>query len=94
MKDLASFTDYFVICSGESTTQVRAIADFIEETLKKGALGLKKIKPMGVEGMSACKWVLMDYADVVVHVFEESTRDFYGLERLWLDAPRVEPKAK
>jgi ribosome-associated protein len=87
LKDISSFTDYFVICSGESTTQVRAIAEHIEESLLKDP---KKIKPFGIEGLQASKWVLMDYSDVVVHIFEKETRDFYALEMLWLDAKRIE----
>lgn len=86
MKGLTSFTDYFVICSGDSSTQLKTIADHIKETLSKAPLG---ISPIGVEGKAHGRWVLMDYNDVVVHVFETETRDFYGLERLWLDAPRV-----
>lgn len=87
LKDISSFTDYFVICSGESTTQVRAIAEHIEESLLKDQ---KKIRPFGIEGLQASKWVLMDYSDVVVHIFEKETRDFYALEMLWLDAKRIE----
>ena len=87
LKELSSFTDYFVICSGESTTQVRSIAEHIEESLLKA---LKKTKPIGIEGLKASKWVLLDFSDVVVHIFEQETRDFYRLERLWLDAPRIE----
>lgn len=87
LKDISSFTDYFVICSGESTTQVRAIAEHIEEFLLKDQ---KKIRPFGIEGLQASKWVLMDYSDVVVHIFEKETRDFYALEMLWLDAKRIE----
>jgi ribosome-associated protein len=85
MKDLTSFTDYFVICSGESTTQVKAIAEHIIESLKA-----EKTKPSGVEGLSHARWVLIDLGDVVAHVFDSETREFYGLEKLWLDAPRVE----
>ena len=85
MEGLTSFTDYFVICSGSSTTQVKAIADYIVESLKA-----KGIRPMGVEGVSNAMWVLIDFADVVVHVFEEETKAFYELEKLWLDAPRLE----
>ena len=76
--------DYFVICSGESTTQVRAITEHIEAEFRK-----KSIKPLSVEGLRYAHWVLMDYGDVVVHIFEEETRDYYELEKLWLDAPRM-----
>jgi len=85
LKDLSIVSDYFVICSGESTTHVRSIVDNIEEKL-----GLKKIKPSGIEGYKLSQWVLMDYSDVIVHVFEEETRAFYELEKLWLDAPRID----
>lgn len=81
---LVSFTDYFVVCSGESTTQVKAIAEHIEAAFLKGA-----IKPSSIEGLGYAHWVLMDYGDVIVHVFEEETRAYYELEKLWLDAPRI-----
>ena len=84
LRGLAVFTDYFVICSGESTTQVKAIAEHIEaEFVKKG------VKPLSVEGLAYAHWVLMDYGDMIVHVFEEETRAYYELEKLWLDAPRI-----
>ncbi len=85
MEGLTSFTEYFVICSGTSTTQVKTIADYIVESLKA-----RGIRPMGVEGASNAKWILIDFADVVVHIFDEETRAFYELEKLWLDAPRLE----
>ncbi|VAX34053.1 Ribosomal silencing factor RsfA [hydrothermal vent metagenome] len=85
LKDLSVMSDYFVICSGESTTHVRSIVDNIEEEFR-----LKKIKPSGIEGHKLNQWVLMDYSDVIVHVFEEETRAFYELEKLWLDAPRID----
>lgn len=76
--------DYFIICSGESTTQVKAIAEFIEEDLKQ-----KGLKPRGVEGLGYSHWVLLDYGDIIVHVFETETRAYYDLERLWLDARTI-----
>lgn len=84
MKGLTSFTDYFVLCSGQSTQQVKAIVEHIEE-----ALSGERIKPLGVEGRGYGHWVLMDYNDVIVHVFEAETRRYYELEKLWLDAPRI-----
>jgi ribosome-associated protein len=84
VRGMTIISDYFIICSGVSTTQVRAIAEHIEETL-----GKDKIKPLGVEGLSYCHWVLLDYGDVIVHVFDVETRQYYELEKLWLDAPRV-----
>jgi ribosome-associated protein len=78
--------DYFVICSGTSTTQVKAIADNVEYKLREEGL-----RPIGVEGRDNAQWVLIDYGDVVVHVFEEETRAFYELEKFWLDAPKISP---
>lgn len=81
---LTVIADYFVICAGESTTQVRAIADSVEEEfLKRG------IRPLGIEGREYSHWILLDYGDVVIHVFEEETRQYYELERLWLDAKLI-----
>jgi ribosome-associated protein len=82
LRELTSITDYFVICSGDLDVHVKAISDAIVEALEK-----KKIKVWHIEGYSALKWVLLDYVDVVVHVFERQSREFYGLERLWGDAP-------
>jgi ribosome-associated protein len=79
-------TDYFVICTGSTAIQVRAIADEIEDRLREQA----GIKPIGREGESEGTWVLLDFADLVVHVFQPAERDFYRLENLWSDAPRVE----
>lgn len=84
LKDLVIYTDYFVISSGESTTQVKAIAEHIEEEFLK-----KAIKPLSIEGLPHAHWVLMDYGDVIIHIFEEETRAYYELEKLWLDAPRI-----
>lgn len=85
LKDLTIITDYFVICSAESTTQVRALTEYLEETLSA-----EEYKPYSIEGSSYAHWVLMDYGDVIVHIFLEETRRFYDLERLWLDAPRIQ----
>ncbi len=81
---VASFTDIFVILSGRSDRHVLAIADAIETGMKE-----KGVRPIGVEGRRAGTWVLLDYGDVIVHVFETATRDFYDLERLWSDAEEV-----
>jgi ribosome-associated protein len=75
-----------VICSGESTPQVKAIKEQIEEKLKE-----QDVKPVGVEGLGFSHWVLMDYGDIIVHIFEEETRAFYELEKLWIDAKRIQP---
>lgn len=78
-------TDYFVICHGSSTTQVESICDSVEETARQ----VSGAKPDHIEGLENCIWVLMDYGDVVVHVFLKEYRDFYSLETLWADALTV-----
>lgn len=85
MKKMTSFTDYFLLCSGKSDRQVQAIAQAIEEELEK-----KEMRPLGQEGRNEGRWILMDYGDVVVHIFLEPVRAFYDLEGLWIDAPRIE----
>lgn len=85
MSELIYLTDYFLICTGRSGRQVRAIADSIEEEL--GAAGLAC---RGREGRTAARWVLLDYGDVVVHVFTPDDREFYRLETIWKDAPRLD----
>ena len=82
---VSSFTDYFVICSGGSDRQVQALADAVRENMKKTG-----ITPLGVEGEAIGKWVLIDYADVIVHIFYEPIREFYNLEQLWSDVPRMD----
>lgn len=84
VRELSSFTDYFVICSGTSDRQVRSIADHIEERLKK-----EGVLPLGIEGRQGGHWVLMDYGEVILHIFYEATREFYEIERLWTDAPSL-----
>ncbi len=81
---LTSIGDYFVICSGRSDTQVQAIADGVRNHLS--ALG---VEPLSVEGRERGQWTLLDYGDVVVHVFQVPVRTFYDLDRLWARAPRV-----
>lgn len=85
VKEISAFADYFIICSGASDRQVRALSAFIQEGVKKTGL-----LPLGIEGEKEGKWVLLDYDDVIVHVFLESIRTFYDLERLWAEAPRME----
>lgn len=80
---VTDFTDYFVICSGGTERQVRAIAESVDKRLREEA-GLRALH---TEGLSHGRWVLMDYGDFVVHIFVDEMRDFYGLERLWSDAP-------
>jgi ribosome-associated protein len=84
LKGLTIIADYFVICSGESTTHVKAIAESIEEKAKRSG-----IRPLGIEGLTHSHWVLMDYGDVMIHIFEEETRSFYGIEKLWMDARSI-----
>ncbi len=84
MKELSAFADYFIIASGTSDRQVRAIASAIQENLKKA-----EILPLGIEGEAAGQWILMDYNDVIIHIFLDTIRTFYDLERLWSEAPRM-----
>jgi ribosome-associated protein len=86
LRGLCDFTDYFVICHGNTRRQAQAIADQIEEKLR--AIGRR---PDHVEGASPGEWILMDYVDFVVHIFTRERRAFYDLERLWGDAPKVRP---
>jgi len=83
--DLTVVTDYFVIASGANPIQVKAIVDHVLEELEA-----RGFKPLGVEGYTDGRWVLLDFGDVVVHVMNPEQRDYYGLERLWGDARRVE----
>jgi ribosome-associated protein len=80
--ELTQFTDYFLLCSGQNPRQVQAIADGVERRLRE-----HKLRPAHVEGYQTGQWVLMDYGDFVLHVFLHERRRFYGLERLWGDAP-------
>jgi ribosome-associated protein len=82
---LTSFADTFIVCSGRSHRQVSAIAESVQQDLKA-----KGIKPLGIEGLREGHWVLMDYGDVLIHVFYEPVRIFFDLEGLWSDAKRVE----
>jgi len=86
VSELLVVTDYFVICSGNTDIQVRAIADQIEDRLREECA----IKPIGREGVAEGKWVLLDFGDLVVHVFQPEERAFYRLETLWGDAPRLD----
>ena len=85
LRKAAGFTDFFIVCSGTNSRQVRAIADAIIESLARAG-----VKPAHVEGYDRSEWVLVDYFDFVVHVFAPETRLFYGLERLWGNAERVD----
>ena len=85
LREVASFTDFFVIASGTNVRQVQAVADEVQEQLRKQL----RVKPARVEGYNSAEWVLLDYGDFIFHVFEEKSRRFYDLERLWRDAARV-----
>jgi ribosome-associated protein len=85
LRHTSAFTDLFLLCSGQNTRQVQAIADAVEE-----ALGAQKIRPAHVEGYDKAEWVLMDFFSFIVHVFTPQTRAFYSLERLWGDADRLD----
>ncbi|GMU86176.1 MAG: ribosomal silencing factor RsfS [Ignavibacteriales bacterium] len=82
LKEVTTLTDYFVVCSADSDTQVRAIADHVEKSLKENS-----IRVYGKEGYTSLNWVLLDYVDVVIHIFRKDVREFYNLERLWADVP-------
>lgn len=81
---LSSITDVFLVCSGQSNRQVTAIADHIKVDLKKHG-----IRPLSIEGLKEGHWVVMDYGDVIIHVFYEPIRTFYDIEGLWADAKRI-----
>jgi ribosome-associated protein len=89
LRKASGFTDYFVICSGANARQVRAIADAVTE-----GLAADGVKPAHVEGYDRSEWILLDYFDFIVHVFAPETRMFYGLERLWGSAERVDVPAR
>ena len=86
LRQIASFTEYFVVASGANQRQVQAIADEIAEQLKKQLTS----RPSRVEGYNSGEWVLLDFGDFIVHVFDKDAREFYDLERLWRDAQKVD----
>lgn len=85
VEDLTILANYFIIASATSTTQVKALADEVEYQL-----GEKGVKPKSIEGYQSQTWIMLDYYDIIVHVFLEETRDFYQLERLWADGTPVD----
>jgi len=89
LREIATFTDYFVIASGTNERQVQAISDGVVETLKKAGTPAAR-----VEGYKTAEWILLDYGDFVVHVFDDKARKFYDLERLWRESRRVELPAE
>ena len=86
MRGLIDFSDYFVLCTAKNTRQVRAIAEEVKMVAKRE----HDTHPVGIEGLDACRWVLVDFSDVVVHVFEGPMRGFYDLDGLWRDAPQLD----
>ncbi len=85
LRDVSSFTDFFVIMHGNSSRQNMALYEGIEEELKR-----KGVRPLSVEGKENAEWILMDYGFFLVHVFTRNSRDYYSLDKLWGDAPRVQ----
>lgn len=85
IKDLTILADYFVIANGNSSTQTKALADEVEYKLKE-----QGIMPERIEGYQGSNWIILDYGDIIVHVFYKETRSFYNLERLWSDAEQVD----
>jgi ribosome-associated protein len=85
LRNTPAFTDFFLLCSGATQRQVKAIADGVEEALRAA-----KVRPAHIEGYDKSDWVLMDFFTFIVHVFTPQTRQFYSLERLWGDAERIE----
>lgn len=79
-----SFADFFLVLSGTSTRQTQALSSHLEETLRKEGIRLR-----GIEGVETGQWILMDYDEVIIHIFFESIRGFYDLEGLWMEAPRL-----
>ena len=88
LRDISSFTDYFVICTATNIRQSQAIADEVELQLRK-----QGVYPLGVEGYERADWILLDYGDFIVHIFSEAARTFYDLERLWRAARQIEVPA-
>ncbi len=86
LREVATFTEFFIIASASNQRQAQAISSEIDEQLKKQL----KSKAIRIEGYSSAEWILMDYGDFIVHIFEQKAREFYDLERLWRDARKVE----
>jgi ribosome-associated protein len=85
ISQIASFADYFLLCTGDSSRQMQAIADEVEKRLKADG-----IRPAHVEGYQNSEWILMDYIDLVVHIFSKTARAYYDLERLWRDGKKLD----
>ena len=89
MRPVCDYTDYFVICTGQNPRQTKAIYDEVHDRLKADG----RLMPKRVDGVAEARWILVDYLDVVLHVFTPEARDYYGLEELWGDVPSVEVAA-
>jgi ribosome-associated protein len=85
LREISTFTDFFVICSGTSEPQLKAIAGEIEARLRED----EQVRPAAVDGFPASQWIVLDYLQVIVHIFHREKRAFYALEDLWSDAPRL-----
>ena len=85
LRKVSDVTDCFIICSGSNRSQIQALSDGVEE-----ALGKKGITTKGIEGYDSAGWILLDYGDFVIHIFDKDLRDLYDLERIWSDAEKVE----
>ena len=85
LRGISTFTDFFVLCSGNSEPQLKAIAGEVQDRLRQE----ENVRPQAVDGFPASQWVVVDYGDVLVHVFAAEKRSYYALEDLWNDAPRV-----
>ena len=85
VEDLTTITDFFIVGTGNSRIQTQAMADNVDEVIRKEA----GIRPNRIEGMQEGRWILMDYGNIIIHIFQEDERNFYSLERLWADAPAL-----
>jgi ribosome-associated protein len=85
LREVASFTEFFLICNGSNPKQVQAISYSVEDRLRKSGK-----RPLHIEGYNSAEWILLDYGDFIVHIFNHTSRRFYDLERLWRDAKRLE----
>jgi len=88
ISEIASFANYFLFCTGDSSRQIQAIADEVEQQLKESG-----IRPAHVEGYRNAEWILMDYMDLVIHIFSKNARAYYDLERLWRDGKKLDTSA-
>jgi ribosome-associated protein len=89
LRGISTFTDFFVICSATSEPHLKAIAGEIEDRLRKD----RSVRPVAIDGFPASQWIVLDYLQVVVHIFHRDKRAFYSLEDLWGDAPRLQWEA-